>query len=72
MIDYTRRQTEKHNKRTGTLNMFVLMGVCVGKQLLIRVPDNQRRPNITVRVDGLAMDMFLCVLNGQESRSVMW
>ena len=52
--------------------MFVLMGVCVGGQILIRVPDNRRRPNITMRVDGVAMDMFLCVLNGQESRSVMW
>ena len=52
--------------------MFVLMGVCVGGQILIRVPDNRRRPNITMRVDGVAMDMFLCVLSGQESRSVMW
>ena len=52
--------------------MFVLMGVCVGKQLLIRVPENQRRPNINVRVDVLAMDMYLCVMNGQKSRSVMW
>ena len=69
---YAEANRENITKKTGTLNMFVLMGVCVGGQILIRVPDNRRRPNITMRVDGVAMDMFLCVLNGQESRSVMW
>ena len=52
--------------------MFVLMGVCVCRRLIVRVPENTRRPNINVRVDVLAMDMYLCVMNGQKSRSVMW
>ena len=42
------------------------MDVSVSRRIIVRIPENMRKPNINVRVDVLARDMYLCVMNSHR------